>query len=307
MNWKLKNNLFFILQNIPFGMEIYYVLQKYVTKSVWVSDNQFPNYYKEKVANHLKFIKEYGKCPIDKATIFEFGAGWDMLAPIGFALNGAKKYIAVDINRYAHPELVKNTIELYKRNFKNDNETESNVKLERCLEGFVNSTDKVKDLLREEFSIEYFAPMDAGNTNFESGSFDYVISNVSLEHIPYDDIERIFGECNRILKADGLISATVDYSDHFAHSDPNISVFNYMQYSDSAWEKYNSYIHFQNRLRRSDYIELLTKSGFEIVTLSSVVSDGNELKHIKLDQRFAKYPLEELLITHDHFLARKKV
>ncbi len=230
-----------------------------------------------------------------------------MFAPIGFSLNGAKKYITVDINRYVHPELVKNTIEVYKRNVRCDNGIQSNAKLERCLGRFVKLTDKVEDLLREEFAVEYVAPLDAGNTNFESNSFDYVISNVTLEHIPYKDIERIFGECNRILKPGGLISATVDYSDHFAHSDPNISVFNYIKYSDLEWEKYNSSIHFQNRLKRSDYIKLLTNSGFEIVNLFSIVSKENELKDIKLDKKFAKYPLEELLVTHDHFLARKKV
>ncbi len=70
INWKFKNIVYCIISNMPFGKMIYYILQKYITKTVWVSDNQFESYYEMKVVKHLKFIKKYGQCPIDKAIFF---------------------------------------------------------------------------------------------------------------------------------------------------------------------------------------------------------------------------------------------
>lgn len=305
MNWKVKNRLFFILQNIPYGKFVYYMLQKHLTKSVWLDDKMFIDYYASKVSRHVKSIAEFGDCPINEATFFEFGAGWDMLAPIGFALNDAKRYIAVDLNSYAHPELVKNTLDLYKRNCVID-DLKNKYRIDSILSRKIDTLDKLLYLLKEIFSIEYYAPMDAANTQFKPKCIDYVISNVSLEHIPYKDIERIFKECYRLLKDDGLLSVTIDYTDHYSHTDPNISVFNYMKYSDEQWKAYNPYLHYQNRLKQSDYIALFEKSGFQIISIKSKSSSGDfDLSNMTIDERFMKYSHEELLILEDHFLVKK--
>lgn len=306
MNWKIKNAMFYLFEGVPFGDKLYYLMQKYITKSVWVDDSHFRCYFETKVKNHLEVIRKYGNRRIDESVFFEFGAGWDMLAPIGFGIGGGQRYIAVDLNDYAHPELVKNTMELYSRN---------RDFIEKYYDSDVFSTqyariddiDGTLELIKELFHIEYYAPMDAGNTPFNSASIDYVISNVSLEHIPYEDVRRIFKECYRLLKADGILSVTVDYSDHWQHTDNRISVFNYMKYSEKRWKKYNPSIHYQNRLRQSDYLRLLKESGFEIIQqIPSYREDEREiLKGIEIDEYFKKYSFEELLLRDEHFIAKK--
>ena len=308
MNWKVKNTLFHLFEVLPGGEKLYYILQKYVTKSVWVDDTQFKHYYDSKVLKHLEVIDKYGEEDISTASFFEFGAGWDMLAPIGFALEGAKRYVAVDLNCYMRPELVKNTVDLYLRNKEfviNCRPISSSMQRKmEMMETFSFSSSRIKDDL-ESLGIEYYAPLDAGNTPFTSDCMDYVISNVSLEHIPYEEINKIFQECYRLMKSGGVISATVDYSDHWQHTDSNISIFNYLRYSDSEWEKYNPKMHYQNRLRRRNYVELLERNGFKVLEIVPYEGDRQLLDDIEIDERFKKYDFEELRLIGDHFIARK--
>ena len=88
MHWKTKNALFHLFESIPFGDKAYYLMQKYITKSVWVDDAHFKSYFDTKVKRHLDAIQEFGSSKIADSTFFEFGAGWDMLAPIGFGMGG---------------------------------------------------------------------------------------------------------------------------------------------------------------------------------------------------------------------------
>lgn len=149
---------------------------------------------------------------------------------------------------------------------------------------------------------------DAGETRLQTGSVDYVISNVSMEHIPKNDLYRILRQCHRILAPDGMLSVTVDYSDHWAHADRRLNPYSYMRYSDLEWEKYNPSMHYQNRLRHSDYRRILSENGFEIVEEKPEIP-GKEavfmLRSIELSEKFRAYDFEDLLITNAHFVARR--
>lgn len=115
------------------------------------------------------------------------------------------------------------------------------------------------------YGIEYHAPCDAGNTGYALGSFDACISTNTLEHIPALDIERILAELRRILRRAGLISAVIDYSDHYAHTDASIGRLNFLQFSDKEFEKHNHGVHYQNRLRHDDYLALFRGAGFGVL------------------------------------------
>ena len=58
----------------------------------------------------------------------------------------------------------------------------------------------------------------------------FVYQQVHLEHIPKDSIKKIFIELRRILKKDGVVCATIDYTDHYAHTDKNIGLLNFLSY-----------------------------------------------------------------------------
>lgn len=306
INWKLKSFMYHVFEVLPQGDRLYYLFQNKITRSVWVNDEQFRVDYKGKVQRHFDAIEKYGEKDIESSTFFEFGAGWDMRTPVGFAVRGEgiKRYIAVDLNRYAHPELLKNTICLYNRNKEIINSEYGHGAIDRTID--MQDGDPL-ELLRSRYKIEYYAPMDAGSTPFEDGSVDYVISNVSLEHIPREDIERIFRECYRLLSPGGLMSLSIDYTDHYAHSDPTISVFNYMKYSEQEWKRYNTPTYYQNRLQNSDYKKLLEQNGFQIIEniKTSNKDDVKVLRSIQISDRFKKYDEDDLLIRSGLFIVRK--
>ena len=121
----------------------------------------------------------------------------------------------------------------------------------------------VNDLLK--YGIQYNAPADAANTDLADGSIDVCISTATLEHIPEDSICKILSELHRIIKDGGLVSAVIDYSDHYSHTDGSISMLNFLKYSEDKWERYNHRSHYQNRLRHDRYIELFKENGFNLL------------------------------------------
>lgn len=85
--------------------------------------------------------------------------------------------------------------------------------------------------------IHYISPGDASHTNLHDGSVDFHTSNNVFEHIPIQVLKSILDEGNRMVNADGLFVHKIDYSDHFSHSDKNISAINFLKYSDDEWSK----------------------------------------------------------------------
>lgn len=122
---------------------------------------------------------------------------------------------------------------------------------------------RIEDL--KHYGIIYRAPCDAAATGFTAGCFDACISTDTLEHIPPGDLLRIFVELMRILRSGGLVSAVIDYSDHYAHTDASISRLNFLQFSENEFALHNHSVHYQNRMRHGDYLALFKQVGFEVL------------------------------------------
>ncbi|MDA9220840.1 class I SAM-dependent methyltransferase [Gammaproteobacteria bacterium] len=115
------------------------------------------------------------------------------------------------------------------------------------------------------FNINYLSPFWFNGKNLEKNSIDVCISTNTMEHIPTDQIIELLTHIFDALKPGGSFSARIDYSDHYASTD-GISFLNYLSYSELEWEKYNHDCHYQNRLRHSNYRDLIKAAGFKIVT-----------------------------------------
>lgn len=113
------------------------------------------------------------------------------------------------------------------------------------------------------FGIQYIAPLDMRATPFADSSFDCCISTNTLEHIPAQSIREIFAELRRVIRPGGLVGAQIDYSDHYAHTDPNIGLANYLRFSDARWRRHNHSNHYQNRLRHVHYGRIAAEAGFQ--------------------------------------------
>lgn len=158
-------------------------------------------------------------------------------------------------------------------------------------------------------NIEYVAPADAAATSIESDSVDLVYSNTVLEHVPLEEIRRLFCEAHRVLRPGGFMLHLIDPSDHFAHSDGSISGINFLQFSEMEFRKYNTCFLYQNRLRASAYRRLVLESGFEIVSWDTHLNK-RALEHLptmRLHSDFHHLEPEEICAMSVRVVGRKSV
>ncbi len=111
---------------------------------------------------------------------------------------------------------------------------------------------------------------------FADAQFDLLWSHTAFEHLRYPDIT--VQECFRVLRPGGTLVVLIDLADHsfYGQGEPDpLQVFHCLKYSDRVWNlmKWNrsSYV---NRLRRSEWLKLFSRTGFEILHEHSETSDA---------------------------------
>ena len=117
----------------------------------------------------------------------------------------------------------------------------------------------------KNFTITYLAPCSIDEIAIKGHLFDACISSSTLEHLPIDVLNNTFKILKKIIKKNGIISAVIDYSDHYSHTDRNIGALNFLKFDQNEWKKFNNVYLFQNRLRHQDYRNFFLKHNFEIL------------------------------------------
>jgi SAM-dependent methyltransferase len=301
MRWLAKAALQRALGVLPQGERLNYVFQRRLLHSFPVGDASLRQKF-TRAANHLAAYEEHGPAaPAAEATFFEFGAGWDLAIPLAFALLGVGQQVVIDIRPSARVELVSDTLAVYDRLRPELEEIAG-----RSLRDFGGPVASVADL-ETRFGIRYLAPCDARATGLPAGSVDFVSSTDTCEHIPAADLAAIFAECRRLLRPGGAFSCRIDLQDHYAYFDRGLSRYNFLRFSDRTWALVNSPLHFQNRLRSSEYLRLVQDAGLELVVEnpSGPSEQGRaELQALPLAERFRGYPVDDLGVTILSFVAR---
>jgi hypothetical protein len=116
-------------------------------------------------------------------------------------------------------------------------------------------------------------------------------------------------ECRRLLRDDGLAAFVIDYRDQYSYSDSAIGPYNFLQFSDEEWARFNPPLHYQNRMRHSDYLRVFEQTGFEPVVEVGAHPDSaiaQSFDEIKPAARFAPYDVQDLEIVRGEFVLRKK-
>jgi hypothetical protein len=145
---------------------------------------------------------------------------------------------------------------------------------------------------------------DAGALTLDKEPVGLILSNSTLEHIPPDDLQRIFARFRRLLAADGLMSHTIDTSDHYAHDDDRITPYNYLRFDDKTWRWFNNPLLYQNRLCSADYLQLHHAHEFELLALEQFDHHADLLTGVKLARRFQGYSHDELSPTRLWMVSR---
>ena len=238
INWKLKAFLYKILAIFGFKEKMYFI-QKYITKRSKIVIKQINKLW----LHHANSIEKNSA-----KKILEIGAGKSLEQNIyiSYKFNNTVVQTAIDVNKMIDLSLVNQASEQIAHILK------------------LPKKEKVKNLqdLKNFYKIEYMAPCDLKKIK---SRFDMCVSTTALEHFKVSDLKVYLSDLKNTLVPNGLVSSVIDYSDHYSHTDSDISNLNYLSYSKKEWEKYNNPYLFQNRLRHQDYKKLFESEGYKII------------------------------------------
>jgi SAM-dependent methyltransferase len=236
--FRTKSLAFRVLSNLP-GGALYFV-QRHVTKRSQVRIRELHRGW----AFHEESIRMS-----DARRLVEFGAGKTLAQNLYLSRN-VEAQTVVDLFPMLELPMLNQAVQ------------------QLCDLGVALDRRQISNLddLEQVHSIRYLAPYDMAHTSFPNESFDICVSTNTLEHIPRCSIERIFRELFRLLRPGGQVSAMIDYSDHYAHSDPSITRLHFLQFSEAAYARHNHSNHFQNRLRHDHYRTIFEAAGFSVLS-----------------------------------------
>ena len=277
INWKLKSLIYWFLY-FTFFKKILFFIQKKITKRAYSSISVMLYAYKL----HFNSLKKY-----KSKKILEFGAGKSLEQNIYLSIkfNNRINQTVIDIDKMIDFNLL---------NFAK-NQLQKKIKLSPKLKHIKNLKD-----LKNFLNINYYAPINIIDLN-EKKNFDAIISTNVIEHISKTHFEIILEKFRKIVKNDGILSFLIDYSDHYSHTDKNISSTNFLKYSELEFKKYNTPLLFQNRLRHYDYIDIFKNKKFKILKI--IKGPKGEMQNTVSDE--FKKNHKDLYVTWGYFLLKK--
>jgi hypothetical protein len=279
------------------------LLQNWVTRSTRLSNEIFL----ENLRNcgiHLANFQRCGSTPAGSFSAFELGTGWFPVVPIGLFLCGAREVWAWDIAPLLKIDRLKEVIARFL-------ELEERQLLKSYLDRLPDRLDLLKEVmtrcdspqrhkpaqLLEQMNI-YYRLGNAARSGLRPNSINLIVSDVVFQYLSAEELFEILLEFRRIAAPEAVMSHSIALDDQYSGSDPRITQFNFLRFSDRIWRWVNNPIIPLNRLRISDYRRLFSESGFQIVEETSRRGDPAELARIPLAERFREYPLEDLLVTY---------
>ena len=244
---------------------------------------------------------------VESKTFLEVGTGHQLNLPIALWLCGASQVTTVDLNPYLQAELVTADLKYMQTHpaeiaavFGRIAETPIFVGRFSQLAALDTERCTLRDIL-SLMNIRYLAPVNAARLPIPSASIDCHVSYTVFEHIPAPTLAAILEEGKRLITDTGLFIHCIDCSDHFSHSDRRISSVNFLQFSESEWDRLagNQYM-YQNRLRADDFTALFNQAGLAMADVETIV-DTRALEELRqglvLDERFRRKRVEDNAAT----------
>jgi len=303
--WIAKAIIQKLISFLPFGHRINYFFQKYITRGVRLTDELFEDKLLH-IKQHLYAFQKHSRNPWDY-SVLELGTGWFPVIPVCLYMTGAREIITVDINPLMKKQNVKKTfkkiIEYYNNNklhdFLGDIRQDRVEIIKKSLYSFNNV--QINELL-QELNIRYVVN-DIRKISIRDNSIDLIISNNTFEHIKAEHLKDMLLSFKKFIVPGGVMSHFIDMTDHFAHIDKTITVYNFLKFSDKQWSLIDNRIQPQNRLRLPDYRLLYKNAGIDITEEINRDHDINIIKTIKLDSKFKTSPMEDIAVTHSQIIS----
>ena len=275
INWKIKSLLYRLLNFFKLYKALFFI-QKKITKRSNIDLKEIAFYWQY----HLNYLKEN-----NSKTILEIGAGKSLAQNIflSYSFNQKIEQTLIDVSRMIDLDLF----------------NKANDQISKLLG--VNKLPFAKSIddLKKNYNLNYLAPMSLSQIIKNKLQFDACISSNTLEHLSEEDLKKTFLLLKKIIKKEGIISASIDYSDHYSHTDKNIDNLNFLRFTNDEWNKHNTPMLFQNRLRHQDYRKFFKLNKYKIYEIKGEVG--------KCPQNISKefdISNKETFILWGHFLLK---
>ncbi len=239
-------------------------------------------------------------------TSLEIGTGWYPVVPVSFFLAGTEKIYSVDISFLTSKERVKITLDKFVECFETNRLVDFvSFKAERLqvVKEILLHFDafSLQEIL-QQLNITYLVE-DARKLSLPNDLVDLVNSNNTFEHIYPEILIPILEEFKRVVKKQqGVMSHAIDMSDHFAHFDKTISIYNFLRFTEKQWRWIDNSIQPQNRLRFSSYQKIF--SDLKIPISAQTFRPGNiaEVAQTPMAKPFSDMRVEDVAISHCSFV-----
>jgi SAM-dependent methyltransferase len=299
--WVLKAIIQKFISFLPGSHRINFWFQKYVTKGVQLSDA----YFNDKLVHaydHLRLYAQNQK--LRGIRTLELGTGWYPVVPIALYLAGAEKIVSVDLSPLMNLKAMQECVAKYQNWIRKAllSQFDPYWESERVKSFLALNPSKMDfESLKKELHLEYRVG-DARELSDADQTFDLIHSNNVFEHIYPEVLKQILQEFKRVLKPEGKMSHFIDMSDHFAHLDSSISIYNFLRFDAETWQRIDNSVQPQNRWRYHDYQKLYQDLGFNITVAEKRAGEPEALQNLKLAEPYAQRAPEDLAISHVHLV-----
>ncbi len=288
----------------PYRNRINLWFQKYVTKGVQL-DVEHLHWKLTHAGDHINYWQQYGSRPAP--ICLELGTGWYPIVPIMLFLHGARKIQTIDLNAHLSLDTLQVSFEKLiaekQKGALDDQFPDIQADLwEQFLEVAASAGSMPLEASLSALQIEAIVG-DARKLPMPDDSIDLICSNNTFEHIFPDVLAGILADFKRVLKPDGVMSHFIDLSDHFAHFDTSINIYNFLRFSHKQWALIDNDIQPQNRWRWPQYKTLYQQ--LEIPLKAEAVRQGDIalLREVPVHEEWTNFSEEELAISHGYLIS----
>lgn len=292
--WKVKAAVQGLSALVPRGYLLNRFFQRYVTRGLILTAARFQikiEIFKRHLDNFRRARGQHSGF-----EVLELGTGRFPIIPVGFFLCGARRTVSIDLFPLLAHGPFRRSLQMIADYAGAGQLREAQPERLEKLRSVLKQSEgaSCKEIL-QQLDIECIVG-DARRTSLPAASFDLLVSNNTLEHVTQEVIVDIFREFRRLVRPHGLMSHFIDMRDHYAEFDGSINVFNYLKYSDRAWRMYNNSVHYQNRLRVSDYRRFHESAGWRTISQEDELGSATDLRRTNLAEKFRRYSEAELLV-----------
>jgi ubiquinone/menaquinone biosynthesis C-methylase UbiE len=281
--------------------------QKYITGKDKLNEEKFSNKILH-ATDHLDYFKQHSTLHLSEIKTMELGTGQFPIVPIFYFLHGINDIVSIDVINFMTLDRIETCLQFfvqYKNQFPEKFKAILPERWQTLLDILANiksfpTTAEVLKIFKTDIYIA-----DARSTNYDDNIFDFITSNNTFEHIYPNILTPILAEFQRILKPNGVMSHFIDMTDHFAHFDKSITVYNFLKFSDRFWHNIDNDILPQSRLRYKDYLSIYNQQSIPIIDTKIWEHDSSKLEGIKLNKKYREYSKEELAIVHVYIVSSK--